>query len=303
MLDAGLRADARRDRPAGQRASSSAAPRRPKCRAASSAAQAAIVESAARDRASARRQSGSSRRRPSCSSTCRSATSGKPSNVTMRGVGAEGFALRPQVRLVEGRMFRPGTVRDRRRASAIAERFEGAGDRRDAALRRPRLDGGRAPSTRGRTGFDSEIWGDAEQMMQAFRRIAFSSVVVQARRRRSLRRAQSARSKPIRGSRSRRSASRASTRTSRRRCRTSSAILGLTLSIIFSIGAMIGAMITMYAAVAIAHRRDRHAARARLPRAGDPDRVPRRGAAARARRRHRRARARIAHAGWSRSRR
>ncbi|MGS0758181.1 ABC transporter permease, partial [Roseateles sp. GG27B] len=29
----------------------------------------------------------------------------------------------------------------------------------------------------GRTGFDSEIWGDAEQMLQAFRRNAFSSVV------------------------------------------------------------------------------------------------------------------------------
>ncbi len=29
----------------------------------------------------------------------------------------------------------------------------------------------------GNTGFDSEIWGDAEQMMQAFRRPVYSSVV------------------------------------------------------------------------------------------------------------------------------
>ena len=29
----------------------------------------------------------------------------------------------------------------------------------------------------GRTGFDSEIWGDAEQMLQAFRRLGFSSVI------------------------------------------------------------------------------------------------------------------------------
>src|SRR5207253_1286984 len=29
----------------------------------------------------------------------------------------------------------------------------------------------------GRTGFDSEIWGDAEQMLQAFRRTVFSSVI------------------------------------------------------------------------------------------------------------------------------
>ena len=29
----------------------------------------------------------------------------------------------------------------------------------------------------GRTGFDSEIWGDAEQMLQAFRRIGFSALI------------------------------------------------------------------------------------------------------------------------------
>ena len=29
----------------------------------------------------------------------------------------------------------------------------------------------------GRTGFDSEIWGDAEQMLQAFRRTGFSAVI------------------------------------------------------------------------------------------------------------------------------
>jgi hypothetical protein len=30
----------------------------------------------------------------------------------------------------------------------------------------------------GNTGFNSEIWGDAEQFMQAFRRPAYSSVIV-----------------------------------------------------------------------------------------------------------------------------
>ena len=34
---------------------------------------------------------------------------GKPSNVVIRGVTAAGLALRPQVQLTEGRMFRPGT--------------------------------------------------------------------------------------------------------------------------------------------------------------------------------------------------
>ena len=35
--------------------------------------------------------------------------SGKPSNVTVRGTSDLGLTLRPQVRLAEGRMFRPGT--------------------------------------------------------------------------------------------------------------------------------------------------------------------------------------------------
>ena len=35
--------------------------------------------------------------------------SGKPSNVTLRGTGEAGLALRPQVKLVQGRMFRPGS--------------------------------------------------------------------------------------------------------------------------------------------------------------------------------------------------
>jgi hypothetical protein len=36
-------------------------------------------------------------------------SNGKPSNVTVRGTSDIGLQLRPQVRIVEGRMFRPGT--------------------------------------------------------------------------------------------------------------------------------------------------------------------------------------------------
>jgi len=36
--------------------------------------------------------------------------SGKPSNVTIRGLSTPGLWLRPQVRVVQGRMFRPGTA-------------------------------------------------------------------------------------------------------------------------------------------------------------------------------------------------
>jgi ABC-type lipoprotein release transport system permease subunit len=173
--------------------------------------------------------------------------SGMASNVVIRGVGTQGAALRPQVYLVEGRSFRPGSS-EIIVGSSIAERFEGAaiGDRLRFGMREwtvvGRFDGGRS-------GFDSEIWGDADQMIQAFRRGTFSSIVmrlndpeafgalaarvdgdprltVEAKRERVFYEEQSeVLARFIR-------------------------YLGLTLSVIFSVGAVIGAMITMYASVA-----------------------------------------------------
>ena len=102
--------------------------------------------------------------------------SGKPANVVIRGVTPAGVALRPQARLAEGRMFRPGTgeiVAGR----AIARGFRGAGIGETLRF------GARELTVvgivdAGGTGFDSEIWGDAEQMLQAFRRVGFSSLVL-----------------------------------------------------------------------------------------------------------------------------
>jgi len=101
--------------------------------------------------------------------------SGKPSNVTMRGTGAAGLALRPQVRLIEGRMFRPGSS-EVIAGRAIAAGFVGV--QTGATLRF----GGREWTVVGifdadKSGFDSEIWADAEQLMAAFRRTAYSSVI------------------------------------------------------------------------------------------------------------------------------
>ncbi|MFZ8281210.1 ABC transporter permease, partial [Staphylococcus aureus] len=52
--------------------------------------------------------------------------SGKPSNVTVRGTSDIGLALRPQVRIVQGRMFRPGTS-EIITGRAVAKGFAGAG--------------------------------------------------------------------------------------------------------------------------------------------------------------------------------
>ena len=84
-------------------------------------------------------------------------------------------SLRPQVKIVEGRTFRPGS-------SEIV-----AGSVHRAALRRSRHRRAVAFRQRdwtvvglfdaGGSGFDSEIWGDGDQLMQAFRRNAYSSVI------------------------------------------------------------------------------------------------------------------------------
>jgi ABC-type lipoprotein release transport system permease subunit len=101
--------------------------------------------------------------------------SGKPSNVVIRGVTAHGLTLRPQAHITEGRMFRAGTSEVIAGAS-IAGGFRGAGvgETLRFASRDWTVVG---VFDAGRTGFDSEIWGDAEQMMQAFRRTGFSAVI------------------------------------------------------------------------------------------------------------------------------
>ena len=155
---------------------------------------------------------------------CPSAAAAKPANVVdpRRRAGRASRCGR-RCGSSTGGMFRPGTLGDRRRARASPSGFDGARHRRDAALRRRATGPSSASSTPARSGFDSEIWGDAEQMLQAFRRSAFSSVIVAPRRSRRASTRSSASSRPTRGSRSRSSARRASTTTSRRRCRTSSA--------------------------------------------------------------------------------
>lgn len=173
--------------------------------------------------------------------------SGKPSNVTVRGTSALALQLRPKVQLVGGRMFRPGSS-EIITGRAVAGGFQGAGlgETLRFAGRDWRVVG---VFDAGRSGFDSEIWGDAEQMLQAFRREGFSTLV--------LRLQDSAQFGALK------SAIEADPRLQLEAKReiqfyaeqsealaTFISILGTALSIIFSIGAIVGAMITMFAAVA-----------------------------------------------------
>jgi len=100
-----------------------------------------------------------------------------------------------------------------------------------------------------KTGFDSEIWGDSEQMMAAFRRNAYSTMVFRLSDREAFASVKAAIDadqrlqldvKPEIQFYAEQSEALA----------TFIRILGLSLSVIFSIGAVVGAMITMFAAVA-----------------------------------------------------
>jgi ABC-type antimicrobial peptide transport system permease subunit len=172
---------------------------------------------------------------------------GVPTNVTVRGVGAEGLALRPQVRVISGRMFRPGSA-EIVVGRSIGERFDGTGIGESLRF------GGRDWTVvgvfdGGGSAFDSEIWGDGEQMIQAFRRQAFSSVAARlgdpARFDALKRRLESDPRLTLDVKRERTFYEEQSEVMSN-----FISYLGLTLSVIFSVGAMIGAMITMYSAVA-----------------------------------------------------
>jgi putative ABC transport system permease protein len=173
--------------------------------------------------------------------------SGKPSNVTVRGTSERGLQLRPQVQLTEGRMFRPGTS-EIITGKAIARGFQGAG------LGESLRFAGRDWTVvgvfdAGRTGFDSEIWGDAEQMLQAFRRGAFSSVVFRladASQFDTLK-AKLAEDPRLTVELKREAVFYAEQSEALAKF---ISILGTALSVIFSIGAIVGAMITMFAAVA-----------------------------------------------------
>jgi putative ABC transport system permease protein len=172
----------------------------------------------------------------------------KGSNVVTRGVSPMGIVLRPQVRMIEGRMFRPGSS-ELVVGRSINREFDGAqiGQTIRFAQREWTIVG---VFDAGNSAFDSEIWGDVEQLMQAFRRLNYSSAIVKL--------ASSDRYDSLVGDVK---ADVRLTLDAKReqlfyedQSRALSAfitILGNVLTVIFSIGAMIGAAITMYSSVAM----------------------------------------------------
>ncbi len=169
------------------------------------------------------------------------------SNVVVRGVQAASIPLRPQVKLVAGRLFRMGSS-EVIVGSSIAKGFKGVGLQETLSwgMRTWTVVG---TFDAGNTGFSSEIWGDVDQVMQAFRRPVYSMVIFRLQDPAAFPAAKAAIETDPRLTLEGKRETRYYLDQSEMMAKFLR-ILGLSLTIIFSIGAVIGAMITMYSAVA-----------------------------------------------------
>ncbi|MCI0628971.1 MAG: ABC transporter permease [Acidobacteria bacterium] len=171
----------------------------------------------------------------------------KPSNVQIRGVSTESLTMRSQIKLVAGRIWRTG-LSEIIVGSAVAKRFQGIGlgETVHFGMRDWTVVG--LFESNG-SGFESEVWVDAEQLIQAFRRPVFSSLTLRLKNPTDF----SSLKERLEGD------PRLTVEVKREKqyysdqsemLATFIRVLGIFVTLIFSIGAIIGAMITMYAAVA-----------------------------------------------------
>ncbi len=172
--------------------------------------------------------------------------SGGLSNLAVRGTGPESLRLRPQIKLVAGRMPRPGSS-EIVAGNRVVKLFKGIdlGGTLYFAMRRWTVVG---IFDAGATAYGSEVWGDADQLMQAFRRQAYSSVIFRLRDPALFARFKRALESDPRLTLQAMRENAYYARQSEIMAKFLN-ILGISLSIIFSVGAVIGAIITMYAAV------------------------------------------------------
>ena len=172
---------------------------------------------------------------------------GASSNVQVRGV-THGLSLelRPQVKIVAGREFIAGSS-EILIGRNIAKKF------RIAGLGGTINFGGRTWVVAGimdsaGTAFDSEIWGDVDTVMGAFKRAAYSSVIIRMKHPSDLSELNEAVIKDPRLVEEARREDKYYEAQSELMARFIR-ILGISLTLIFSLGAITGSMITMYAAV------------------------------------------------------
>jgi len=172
--------------------------------------------------------------------------SGTTTNVVVRGVGPKSFTLRPKVKLIRGRMFRPG-LDEIMVGKMVAERFQhcDVGDQLKLAGREWTVVG--VFDSKGST-YDSEIWGDVELFMPVFDRPVYQSLTLRLAEPSYLaplkKRLESDPRMDVEVDREDRFYAKQSGQLS-----TMLRVLGMFVTSIMSLGAIFGALNTMYASV------------------------------------------------------
>ncbi len=171
---------------------------------------------------------------------------GQPSNVNVRGVSAYALVVRKGIAVVEGRLPQRGT-REVMVGSAIKNKFN-----RTGIGQAVRLAGVDWPIVgifdAGNSGFNSEIWGDVDVLMPSFKREQFSSITFRLAENVDF----SAFEERMKTDPRMSIVVRRESQFYESQSRTLALFityLGGFISIIFSLGAIIGALITMYGAV------------------------------------------------------
>lgn len=178
-------------------------------------------------------------------------STGTTANAQVRGVQPEAFALRPEVRIIEGRNFTPGP-RELIAGRGAASQFAGleVGSRiafRDADWTVVGI------FEAGGGAHESELWADAEVLMSAYRRNGFQSVTLQLESPQALevlRAAIAGDPRLVVKAQSEKSYYEAQSR----QLATVIDIIGTVIAAIMALGAVFGALNTMYAAIATRSR-------------------------------------------------
>ena len=170
-----------------------------------------------------------------------------PANVVVRGTHLDAFMLRPQVQLVSGRIWQQGTT-EIVIGTQIAKRFlpGGIGSHLRVGNREWLVVG--ITEAQG-TAFESEIWGDVDQLMATYGRDSYSSLTLRLPAPSDFQRIEEAIGSDTRllfQVKRERDYYREKSVTMATFIR----VLGFTFTLIFAFGAILGGTMTMYGAVA-----------------------------------------------------
>jgi putative ABC transport system permease protein len=173
-------------------------------------------------------------------------TTGTDANLEVRGVGAAAWLVRPQVRIIGGRRFEPG-LRELIVGRGALQQFSGLeiGDSINLNNQDWRIVG---VFESGDT-HESEVWGDAESIAAAYRRNGFQSVAVRLSEPAALERLRSALAADPRLRVEVQTTQEYYSKQSERLTRVIRAV-GIGVAVMMALGAVFGALNTMYAAIA-----------------------------------------------------